>query len=102
MSPEATSTLYSPLTKPWAPAPTTRSTAAIGTIEGISALGGNGTQPSLPQPVGGGLSSADATEYSMVGGWLERLEAIHHLPSRRMIVRDCEPNGPSQGSPTLM
>ena len=69
--------------------------AAIGTIEGISALGGNATQPSLPQPVGGGLSSADATEYSMVGGWFEprantasRLEAIHHLPSRRMIVRD--------------
>ena len=75
--------------------------AAIGTIEGISALGGNGTQPSLPQPVGGGLSSADATEYSMVGGWLERLEAIHHLPSRRMIVRDCEPEA-TLGSPTLM
>jgi hypothetical protein len=60
----------------------------MGTIEGISALGGNGTQPSLPQPVGGGLSSVDATEYSIVGGWFERLEAIHHLPSRRMIVRD--------------
>ena len=62
--------------------------AAMGTIEGISALGGNGTQPSLPQPVGGGLSSVDATEYSIVGCWFERLEAIHHLPSSRMIVRD--------------
>ena len=89
----------------------TTAPAASGTIEGISAilsaLGakkpvGRGTQPSLPQPAGGGLSPVEATEYTMLGGWLERLEAIHHLPSRRMIVRDCEPNGPSHGSPTLM
>jgi len=51
--------------------------AASGTIDGISAilsaLGakrpvGRGMQPSLPQPVGGGLSPVEATEYIMLGG----------------------------------
>ena len=70
-------------------------TGTSGTIEGISAilsaLGakkpvGRGTQQSLPQPVGGGLSSAEATEYSILGGWLGTLSIIHHLPSSRAIV----------------
>ncbi len=60
------------------------------------------TQPSLPQPVRGGLSSVDATEYSMVGGWFEMLSIIHHLPSRRMIVRNtCPSPEATLGSPTL-
>ena len=86
--------------------------AASGTIEGISAilsaLGakrpvGRGMQPSLPQPVGGGLSPVEAAEYSMLGGWFERLEAIHHLPSRRVIVLGtCILPEATLGSPTLM
>ena len=94
----------------------TTAPAASGTIEGISAilsaLGakkpvGRGTQPSLPQPAGGGLSPVEATEYTMLGGWLERLEAIHHLPSRRMIVLVIctlpeATLGSTLGSPTLM
>jgi hypothetical protein len=91
---------------------TAPATGTSGTIEGISAilsaLGakkpvGRGTQPSLPQPVGGGLSSADATEYTMLGGWFETLEAIHHLPSRRVIVLvTCKLLEATLGSPTLM
>jgi hypothetical protein len=90
---------------------TAPATGTSGTIEGISAilsaLGakkpvGRGTQPSLPQPVGGGLSSADATEYTMLGGWFETLEAIHHLPSRRMIeLVTCTLPEATLGSPTL-
>ena len=86
--------------------------AASGTIEGISAilsaLGakrpvGRGMQPSLPQPVGGGLSPVEAAEYSMLGGWFERLEAIHHLPSRRVIVLvTCTLPEATLGQPTLM
>ena len=57
MSPEATSTLYSPLTKPWAPAPTTRSTA-------VAELAGGG-EPNSDDAAGAGAEGdavADAGE----------------------------------------
>ena len=80
-------------------APTEEAAAPSATIEGINAISSAFrvkhpcTQPSLPQPVKGGLSSADSTEYSI---W--RLEAIHHLPSRRIIAL---PEA-ALGSPILM